>query len=167
MRKGFALSLLLAVLLAVAAHALPGGPYPSVWANVAEVLDGNTIVVSVVGSDIPDWIAGSVETVRYIGSLAEGSMDSFCGALAREVNRQMTLGRLVYLEFDDALRDADGALLAYVYLDGGGYSMVNAALVALGMARAHGVAPNVRYASVFAALEATAMQLGIGCLYEE
>lgn len=167
MRKVALLSFSLVALACAQAQAMPGGPLPSVWANVTQVLDGNTIVVSIAGADVPGWIVGSVETVRYIGSLTDGAMDSFCGALANEVNRQMTLDRLVYLEFDEALRDPEGRLLAYVYLDGGGYAMVNAALVALGLARVNPVAPNVRYSSVFFDLEATAAHLSIGCLNEE
>lgn len=146
------------------AWALPGFPYPTAWATVLNVIDGNQIVVEIVGSTDPGWISGSRETVRYIGSYADPSDGTICGAIATQVNYQMVFDRLVYLEFDEALRDEDGAVLAYVYLDGGAYSMVNAMLVAIGLAKATVEPPNTRYAQVFLALEATAYSLGLGCL---
>ncbi len=75
----------------------------------------------------------------------------------------MTFGRLVYLEFDQAMRDADGTVAAYVYLDGMGCSMVNGMLIAMGIAQARVEQPNVRHAIVFRELEAAATRLGLGC----
>lgn len=164
MAKALALSLLLLIGVGFAAGALPGYDYPSVWGTVINVMDGNTIVVRIIGAATEGWITGSVETVRYIGSTADPADATTCGAVARQLNYQMTFGRLVYLEFDQTLRDTDGAALAYVYLDAGSYFMVNAALVALGVSKATVVEPNTRYSSVLLGLEATAIQLGLGCL---
>ncbi len=163
MRKMILVAFLIAAGLGLSASALPGYPYPTVWGTVMQVLDGNQIVVQVVGSTAADWIVGSQETVRYIGSYAD-SPDVMCGAVAAQVNYQMTFGRLVYLEFDQALRDTDGVVLAYVYLDGVGYSMVNAMLVALGLTKATVMAPNERYSSVFLDLERIAYTHQLGCL---
>jgi hypothetical protein len=134
------------------------------WGTVINVVDGNRIVVEVVGSTAGDWIVGSQETVRYLGSYASPATETVCGAVAAQVNYQMTFQRLVYIEFDQVLRDADGTLLAYVYLDGGAYSMVNAMLVAMGITKATVEEPNTRYASVFLGLEAASIQFGLGCL---
>ncbi len=107
---------------------------------------------------------GSQETVRYLGSYASPGTDTACSMAAPSINYQMTIDRLVYLEFDANLRDPDGVVLAYVYLDGAGLSMVNAMLVAMGITKATVEEPNTRYSSVFLALEAAALQLGLGCL---
>lgn len=112
-----AVALLLSAWLGLSAAALPGYPYPTVWGTVTNVLDGNRIVVAIVGSTTGQWIPGSVETIRYLGPYASAAGATTCGALAAQVNYQMTFGRLVYLEFDEALRDADGTVAAYVYLD--------------------------------------------------
>jgi endonuclease YncB( thermonuclease family) len=164
MRAIPAVAFLLVLGIGLTASALPGYPDPTVWATVINVLDGNQIVVEVVGASTPDWIVGSQETVRYLGSYASPTEETTCGAIATQVNFQMTFGRLVYLEFDQMLRDADGVLLAYVYLDGLANSMVNAMLVAMGITKATVNEPNTRYANVFLALEATAYELSLGCL---
>ncbi len=167
MKRAFVAGLLLIAGIGLVSSALPGYPYPSVWATVVNVIDGDTIVVSIVGADTEGWIVGSTETVSYIGVDADEQMESFCGALATQVNYQMTFDRLVYLEFDATLRDSEGTVLAYVYLDGGGYSMVNAALVALGLADPSPMEPNTRYDAVFARLGALAAELDLGCIREE
>jgi endonuclease YncB( thermonuclease family) len=164
MRAIPAVAFLLVLGIGLSAGALPGYPYPTVWGTVINVLDGNQIVVEVVSASTPDWIVGSQETVRYLGSYASPTEATICGAIATQVNSQMTFGRLVYLEFDQTLRDADGVLLAYVYLDGGAYSMVNAMLVTLGITKATVMEPNTRYANILLALEATAYRLQLGCL---
>ena len=78
MRWVLALSVSLVLAAGLAAGALPGFPLPTVWATVSDVVDGNTIVIAIVGADTPGWIVGSTETVRYIGSQADGAMDTFC-----------------------------------------------------------------------------------------
>jgi endonuclease YncB( thermonuclease family) len=164
MKRGIVLTCAVLVAVGVAANALPGFPYPTVWGTVTNVLDGNRIVVEIVGASTTDWIVGSTETVRYLGSYASPVDEAICGAVAAQANYQMTFGRLVYLEFDQQLRDSEGTLLAYVYLDGAGFSMVNAMLVAMGITKATVEAPNARYANVFLGLEAAALGLGLGCL---
>ena len=164
MARILVVGMLVVIGVGLTAGALPGYPYPTVWGTVINVVDGNRIVVSIVGSSTGDWIVGSMETVRYLGSYASATEATFCGAVAAQVNYQMTFGRLVYLEFDQQLRDPDGTVAAYVYLDGGAYSMVNAMLVAMGITKATVEEPNTRYASVFLNLEAAAVESGLGCL---
>ncbi len=164
MAKTIVLALTLTLTIGFAVGALPDYAYPTVWGTVVGVIDGNRITVQIVGSTGGDWIVGSTETVRYLGSYASAVAETPCGAVAAQVNYQMTFGRLVYLEFDQVLRDPDGTLAAYVYLDGIGYSMVNAMLVAMGITKATVEEPNARYASVFLGLEAASIQLRLGCL---
>ncbi len=114
MARILVVALLFAVGVGLAAGALPGYPYPTVWGTVINILDGNRIAVQVVGSSTGDWIVGSIETVRYLSSYASATEATICGAVATQVNYQMTFGRLVYLEFDQAMRDLDGTLAAYV-----------------------------------------------------
>lgn len=162
-KRMIAAAVLLVVSLGLSAAALPGYPYPTVWGTVTNVLDGNRIVVEIIGSTTGQWIPGSSETIRYLGSYAPPAGVSACGAVAAQVNYQMTFGRLVYLEFDQALRDPDGTVAAYVYLDGAGYSMVNAMLVAMGIAQTAPDAATLRYASLFRELADTASRFGLGC----
>ncbi len=158
------IALVVALGVGLSVGALPGYPYPTVWGTVTEVLDGNRIVIKIVGASDESWIVGSTETVRYLGSYASATEATTCGAVATQVNYQMTFGRLVYLEFDQVLRDSEGTLLAYVYLDGGAFSMVNAMLVAMGITKATVEEPNIRYANVFLGLEAASIEFGLGCL---
>lgn len=164
MVRAVVVALLFALGVGLSVGALPGYPYPTVWGTVTAVPDGNRIVIEVVGASVEGWIVGSTETVRYLGSYASPTEATPCGAVATQVNYQMTFGRLVYLEFDKEMRDADGILLAYVYLDGRAFSMVNAMLVAMGIAKATVEEPNTRYANVFLGLEAASIEFGLGCL---
>ena len=164
MAKVVMVGALLLIGVGLSAVALPGYPYPTVWGTVVNVVDGNRITIQVVGASTEGWIPGSTETVRYLGSYASPTDATTCGAVATQVNYQMTFGRLVYLEFDQQMRDSDGTLAAYVYLDGMGYSMVNAMLVALGITKATVEEPNTRYSAFFLALEVTATQYHAGCL---
>lgn len=163
MARAVVVALAIAIGVGLYVGALPGYPYPTVWGTVVNVIDGNQIVVQIAGSSAGDWIVGSLETVRYLGSYASPGGTSACDMAAPSINYQMTFQQLVYLEFDQVIRDAEGKLLAYVYLDGAGLSMVNAMLVAMGITKATAEEPNTRYSSVFLGLEATAIQFGLGC----
>lgn len=130
-------------------QALPPNPAPALMAEVSRVFDGETIRVLL--------HTGAVETVRYIGVDAPAPTPSECfGPEALLYNHDLVLNRTVWLELDELERDSDGKLLAYVYLDPKGLTMVNAILIAQGLARASGrreSAPNLRYAALFAELE--------------
>jgi endonuclease YncB( thermonuclease family) len=116
-----------------------------VSATVTRVIDGNTIAVSIGGSDAE---------VRYAGIRAPEVGQEFAG-LAIQANRDWVSGRQVLLEADQADRDAAGRLLRYVYVDG---VMVNAALVANGYAAVEPGDGTRRYQSDLARVEAEARE---------
>lgn len=116
--------------------------------RVTAVLDGDTITVAGVGA------------VRYLGidtpelHHPRKPVERFA-ARAAAMNRRLVAGRTVRLETDVEERDAYGRLLAYVYV---GDDMVNARLVAEGMAEAYPFAPNTLHKAHFARLERQAMR---------
>jgi len=114
-----------------------------VTARVSEVLDGNTIVVT---------INNDTETVRYIGVSVGVSGESYFRT-AQLTNRDWVQGTTVTLERDGDDTDGEGRLLRYVYVDN---IMVNAALLAGGLARYQPGPFNDRYNSEFLAAETAA-----------
>ena len=106
----------------------PPPPPPRQLAHVVEVLDGDTIRVS---------LEGALLTVRYLGIDAPDLANPRVGEEpfareAAEANRRLVLGKQVLLEQDLTDKDEEGRLLRYVYADG---QMVNAQLVQDGYAR--------------------------------
>jgi micrococcal nuclease len=125
--------------------------------EVTRVVDGDTIHVDVGGSD---------ETVRYIGvdtpeSVKPGTPVQCFAEKASARNHALVEGQRVRLRFDAERRDRYGRLLAYVYRDGDGV-FVNARLVRDGYARTLTIAPNVRFADRFAALQRRARRADRG-----
>ena len=123
--------------------------------RVVRVMDGDTIAVRV---------DKRVLTVRYIGINTRdvrmpGDSMSAGPTEAAEFNRALVLGQTVRLEMDAQEKDAQGRMLAYVYV---GDLMVNAELVRLGYAHAMTVPPNVAHASRFVSLERQAREAGRG-----
>jgi len=117
-------------------------------------VDGEGIVVGITDGDtIRVLLAGREETVRLTGvntpETTKGNMECY-GPEAVSFVSALLAGKKVGLEYDVALRDKYGRILAYVWLDN---EMVNAKLVAAGYARAMKVPPNVRYAELFQQLE--------------
>ncbi|MBI1729243.1 thermonuclease family protein [Candidatus Acetothermia bacterium] len=137
------------VLLLPSAEALPPAPAPTITAEVSRVLDGQSMRVLL--------HSGAVENVRYIGIDSPGPTPSECfGPEATLYNRDLTIDRTVWLEMDEQQRDSQGNLLAYVYLDSQGLTMINAILVAQGFARIQDVSkasPNLRYSSTLSQLQ--------------
>jgi micrococcal nuclease len=139
-------------LLAVTAAAAAS---PSLIGQVERVVDGGTITVR---------IGDRTETVRYIG-LDASELDrpakrkQSAGLEAAEANRQFVEGLSVRLELDVQERDRDGRLLAYVYV---GDLMVNAELVAQGLATATTVPPNVKHQELLLKLQREARLLRLG-----
>ena len=83
-------------------------------ARVLRVIDGDTIEVSIEGSE---------EDVRYIGvdtpeTVKPGAPVECYGPQASAANHRLVEGRTVRLVFDRERRDAYGRLLAYVYARG-------------------------------------------------
>jgi micrococcal nuclease len=143
---------------------VPGAPQPAtVSARVTEVVDGDTIAVS-----LPD---GSREDVRYIGidtpETVKPDTPVECGGpRAHTVNERLVEGRTVTLRFDAERRDVYGRLLAYVYVPGAGRDgrplFVNAELARRGLARVLTIPPNDSHAELFDRLVARAAGAGSG-----
>lgn len=119
------------------------------------VVDGDTIEVG---------IGGQSYRVRYIGIDTPETVDprkpvQCFGKEAAERNRQLVEGRAVALEKDVSEVDQYGRLLRYVWV---GDRMVNAVLVEEGYAMASTYPPDVKYAGLFASLQAQAREAGRG-----
>lgn len=157
-------------ILSLFAVALPPFDPPAIEAQVAEVVDGDTI--SVVLRSVPEELSGELAVgttvrVRYIGidtpeTVHPSQPVEKFGREASAFNESLVGGKTVYLELDAQLWDRYQQLLAYLYLDPQGYAMVNAILVAMGFATVSTYPPNVRYAHIFIVLEQTARALGLG-----
>jgi micrococcal nuclease len=134
----------------------------AVSARVVRVIDGDTIEVSIEGTE---------EDVRYIGidtpeTVKPGTPVQCGGPKAHEVNERLVGGRTVTLRFDAERHDVYGRLLAYVYLPGGKRGgrplFVNAELARRGLARTLTIPPNDSHAALFAHLAARAGVRGWG-----
>lgn len=142
--------------LATPAETGPGNASPGLTeAPVLRVVDGDTIEVE---------IGGQTYKVRYIGIDTPETVDprrpvQCFGKEAAERNRQLVEGRTVGLEKDVSETDQFGRLLRYVWVDG---RMVNATLVEEGYALASTYPPDVKYAELFASLQAQAREAGRG-----
>lgn len=130
-------------------RALPGA--------VVKVVSGDTLHV---------FVNGQVERVRYIGVTApdpgdgNGAAGEPQGQEALVFNRGLTNAKNVRLELDVQERDAEGRLLAYVWL---GDVMVNAEMIGRGYGQVVTGGPNVRYQEMLLRRqqEARAAHLGI------
>jgi len=123
--------------------------------RVVRVMDGDTIAVRV---------DKRVLTVRYIGINTRdvrmpGDSMSAGPTEAAEFNRALVLGQTVRLEMDAQEKDAQGRMLAYVYV---GDLMVNAELVANGYAAVAIAPPNVMHGEMLQNLQRQARLLKVG-----
>ena len=134
----------------------PGG-YET--ATVTRVVDGDTLVVEIIGrSDGPgagDAPLGPDQRVRLLGIDTPESVDPRrpVGCFGKEASAAasaFTQGQEVRLVADIEEVDGFDRLLRYVYL---GDEMVNARLVVNGYATAFTYPPNVRHADLFVDLE--------------
>lgn len=126
-----------------------------VRAGVARVVDGDTIEVTLDGSE---------EDVRYIGidtpeTVKPDTPVECFGPEASERNHELVDGERVRLVFDRERRDVYGRLLAYVYA---GEEFVNAKLIAGGYARTLEIEPNTAHAEQFDELQQQAAAAGRG-----
>jgi micrococcal nuclease len=135
---------------------------PAVSARVVRVIDGDTVEVTIDGTE---------EDVRYIGidtpeTVKPGSPVECYGPQASAANHRLVEGRTVRLVFDAERRDPYDRLLAYVYTGGRGQPgnprFVNAALVRHGYARTLQIAPNTDHARQLRRLQAQAGRDGRG-----
>lgn len=123
--------------------------------RVVRVMDGDTIAVRV---------DKRVITVRYIGvntrdTRMPGDSVNAGPTEAAEFNRALVLGQTVRLEMDAQEKDAQGRMLAYVYV---GDLMVNAELVANGYASVATNPPNVLHEEMLQHLQRQARLLKVG-----
>lgn len=122
---------------------------------VVEVLDGDTIAVVLDG----DPMSRAYE-VRYLGIDAPpNSPDDPWGVVAYETNSRLTNLKVVRLVRDETDFDDDGYLLRYVYV---GNQLVNAELVAQGVARVNLVEPDTRLQTAIRAAETGAKSKKLG-----
>ncbi len=137
---GFLATLLIPVLSCAQAFGLPQNPAPTVTASVVNVLGVNTVeveVISVTGTT-PVW-EGDLVRVRLIGIEATEGAEAFWEENATLFATMIT-GKTVYLAVDSASvsfwSGGEEPLLAYVYLDPDGETLVNSLLVSMGFAEA-------------------------------
>ncbi len=176
MRRLVLLFGLLMVSVSSLALALPPHPPPTISAQVTGVIDGGTFHATILsmqpdsvpassvqtGSAFPTLAAWANVVVQYIGIATPALGDPF-GPDAAAANQATVGGRTVYLELDRTLWTIpDNHLLAYVYLDPAGDVMVNALLVAQGIADARSDAVNIRYDDILASLAQAAAQTCLG-----
>ena len=135
---------------------------PAVSARVVRVIDGDTVEVTIDGTE---------EDIRYIGidtpeTVKPGSPVECYGPQASAANHRLVEGRKVRLVFGAERRDPYDRLLAYVYTGGrgqpGNARFVNAALVRQGYARTLEIAPNTDHAPQLRRLQAQAGRDGRG-----
>jgi endonuclease YncB( thermonuclease family) len=120
--------------------------------TVTRVVDGDTIIVSGVGS------------VRLIGVDTPETVDprkpvQYFSAEASAFTRSLALGQAVRLEYDHQRTDNYGRTLAYVYLPDG--SMLNAETIKRGYGHAYTVFP-FRHLEQFRVYERTARDARLG-----
>ena len=149
----------LAWLAAACGDADPGAggraedPPSQVFADVVDVIDGDTIEVE---------IDGVTERVRYIG-IDTPEIGQRCAEEATEANRRLVSGKRIMLVPDKENRDIYDRLLRYVYSGG---ELVELKLVELGLARPLKIFPNVRHSDEIAEAARTARANGTGCLWD-
>jgi len=137
----------LIVILSISLLALSIGcvEVPTV-AGVVEVIDGDTIVIE-----------GGYR-VRYIGIDAPEKGEAYY-LEACQANRELVMGKKVWLEKDTSDKDKYGRLLCYVYVDS---TFVNAELVRQGYAQARSYPPDIKYQIYLEAAEQEARQKNEG-----
>jgi micrococcal nuclease len=108
---------------------------------------GIVLVTRVIDGDTVEIEGGA--RVRYIGINTPEIGEPYYHE-ATEANRQLVLGKRVYLEEDVQDKDKYGRLLRYVWVDD---TIVNAELVRQGYAYSYTYPPNVKHQKLFLQLE--------------
>jgi len=145
----FALALL-ASALGLLAGCETKAPAPPQEALVAQVVDGDSLV-----------LAGSEQRVRLLGIDAPemgkaGKPPEFMAHESKAFLAEMTQGKQLRLEYDQLRYDHYGRLLAYLFLPPG--VMVNAELVRRGLAHVYCIPPNLRYRETLLAAQREALE---------
>lgn len=133
----------------VPATSTPETPRTTGAARVIDIVDGDTIKVTIDGREY---------TIRYIGMDTPERGDPFYEEATR-ANTDLVAGQDLWLEKDVSETDRYGRLLRYVYV---GDLMVNAELVRRGYARVATFPPDVAHAEMFRQLEQQAREEGAG-----
>lgn len=124
--------------------------------RVTRVVDGDTIVVHVDGTDEKVRLIG-VDTPESVHPNKEKNVPY--GKVASAFTKETLLDQKVRLEFDAEERDRYGRLLAYVYKDD---KMFNLTLVQEGHAKVATYPPNVKYTDTFVEAQKKARAAGKG-----
>lgn len=135
---------------------LPWDQEQKTEAEVTRVIDGDTIIVELNGTEERVRLIG-VDTPESVHPDSEKNVPF--GTVASDFTKDALLGNTITMEFDAQERDQYGRLLAYVYLDG---KMFNKILLEEGMATVATYPPNVRYVDDFTALQKEAREAGVG-----
>jgi endonuclease YncB( thermonuclease family) len=114
--------------------------------RVKRVFDGDTVLLE------------DGRRVRYLGINTPESREPY-SLKAKRLNESLVLGREVRLECDEERTDTFSRLLAYVYV---GDQMVNARLIAEGLAHAFFIGPNRKHNALFLRLQEEAKQGKLG-----
>lgn len=151
MRFRYYLLIVPLVLLITACDDLPsGGNISGDTARVVRVIDGDTIDVT---------IGGTEYRVRYVGANTP-ERDEPCYRDAVDANKALVEGKTVTLVRDTSDTDRYDRLLRYVYV---GDLLVNAELIRTGYAEAVLYAPDRQFYDEFIRLEREARQRNVGC----
>jgi micrococcal nuclease len=132
---------------------------PTETATVVRIVDGDTIIVRLAGTDV---------RLRYIGmdtpeTVKPGTPVQWMGPEASAANARLVEGRTVVLEKDVSETDRYGRLLRYVWLvDGDRWTMVDLELVRLGFAQVETDPPDVKYADLFVVARRAARAASLG-----
>lgn len=138
----------------------PTPPVDGETARVVNVTDGDTIKI--------DRGDGAIERLRYIGidtpeTVKPDEPVEPWGREASAANEALVAGRVVLLERDVSDRDHFERLLRYVWVEtADGWVMVNAELVALGLAEVRVYPPDTKHHDWLRGIEAEAREAGAG-----
>jgi hypothetical protein len=139
-----------------------------VTATVIAVVSGAEIDVIVSDSAIEEVVSkGVIARVVYHGLLPPGRFDRLYME-AFDLNWNLVNDSEIFLEPAAEPWDEEGRLHAYVYLDPGGYGMVNAYLLASGLASIDpGFADGEPHAELLAGIASIVERAGLGIWREE
>lgn len=126
--------------------------------DVVRVVDGDTIIVSIEGTDTRVRMIG-VDTPESVNPDASKNTEN--GKIASEWTSKLLTGKQVYLEYDIEKKDKYDRTLAYVFLSDK-VTMVEDELLRNGMAEVMTIEPNSKYAAHFEELENQAKRNRIG-----
>ena len=144
---------------------LTAKPGNAPWRKVERVLDGDTVIVDgnqvrLMGIDCPEMEDNDKLRIDMRQSGVQQPADMLAlGRTAHAFTRQLAEGRSCWLEFDHLTKDANGAYLAYVYLEDG--TNLNETILYSGYAKTS-LESGFRYMKRYMYLQEEAMRRGHG-----